>query len=74
MNKAFGVLRALDDLGHERWQNVGQRLLELTPLVSGVSEQLCQERMSAEQSRQQQHAAIAVLNVGGMNDCVQQQA
>ena len=74
MNKSFGLTRALDDLRLERRQDVGKRLLELPPLIAGIGEQRLQKGISAEQGRQQQDATIAILNVGGMNDGVQQQA
>src|SRR5215467_14986855 len=48
--------------------------LELPSLIAGIGEQRLQKGISAEQSRQQQDTTIAILNVGGMNDGVQQQA
>src|SRR5215467_187786 len=48
--------------------------LELPSLIAGIGEQRLQKGISAEQSGQQQDATIAILNVGGMNDGVQQQA
>ena len=55
-------------------QALGHSLGELWPLVGGVSKQLEQERVCPEQRRQHQHAAVAILDVGRMDDGVQQQA
>ncbi len=43
------------------------------PLIGAVGEQLLQEWKLTKQRRQQQDAAVAILNAGGMNDGVQQQ-
>ena len=40
---------------------------------AGVSEQRLQERIHPEQGRKQQDAAVAILDVSGMNDGVEQQ-
>ena len=50
-----------------------QRVVELAPLIAGVGEQHLQEGIHPEQSRKQQDAAVAILDVSGMNDGVQQQ-
>ena len=49
-------------------------LLELRSLVAAVGIELDQERKGAEQARHQQRAAVAVLDVGGVDDRVHQQA
>jgi len=54
-------------------QDFFQRVVELAPLIAGVSEQRLQERIHPEQGRKQQDAAVAILDVSGMNDGVQQQ-
>jgi hypothetical protein len=51
------------DATQEDWAGVGT-----------VCEQLTQEGELPEQSGQQQHAAVAILNVGCGHQCVQQQA
>ena len=51
-----------------------QDVLEFWSLIATVGKQLLQERMHAEQSCKQQDAAVAVLDVGGVNDGVEQQA
>src|SRR3990172_8381577 len=55
-------------------QDVGQRRAEDRPLIGAVGEQFSQEREQAEQRRQQGEAAVAILNVGGGDDAVQEQA
>jgi hypothetical protein len=42
-------------------------------LIGAVGEQLLQEWKLAKQRREQQEAAIAILNIRGMDDGVQQQ-
>jgi hypothetical protein len=49
-------------------------VLEFRPLIAAVGIKLQQEWEPAEQGGEQQRPAVAVLNVGGMNDRVQQQA
>ena len=46
---------------------------ELWPLVGGVGKQFEQEGISSEQGGQHQHTTVPILDVGGMNDGVQQQ-
>jgi hypothetical protein len=55
-------------------QNPFHRTLELRSLVAAVGIELDQERKGAEQARHQQRAAVAVLDVGGVDDRVHQQA
>lgn len=43
-------------------------------MIGAVGKQLLEEWKLTEQRRQQQDAAIAILNAGGMYDGVQQQA
>jgi len=47
--------------------------VELAPLIAGVSEQRLQERIHPEQGYKQQDAAVAILDVSGMNDGLEQQ-
>ena len=42
-------------------------------LIAGIGEQRLQEGIHPEQRRKQQDAAVAILDIGGMNDGVQQQ-
>ena len=55
-------------------QDFRQGVVELRPLIGGIGEQLLQEGIRPEQRRQQQDAAVAILDVGAMNDRMEQQA
>ena len=68
----FRAVRLLDDLQVDARQHPGKRLAERRPLVAAVGVEFAQERGQAEQARHQQDAAVAILQVGGMNDRVQQ--
>ena len=65
---------SLDDLDVDLAADAAQSRLELGALVAAVGVELQQERVQAEQRAHQQHAAIAVLDVGGMHDGLHQQA
>jgi hypothetical protein len=67
-------IRPLDDLDVDPAADALQSRLELRPLVTAVSIELEQERIHAEQGAHQQHTAITVLDVGGMDNRVQQKA
>ena len=73
-HKPFGVIGAFDDFRFELRQDSRERLLEFWSLIAAVGKQLLQERIHPEQSGKQQDAAIAILDIGGMNDGVEQQA
>jgi hypothetical protein len=51
-----------------------QSLLEFRPLVAAVGIEFEQKRIQAEQRAHQQHTAVAVLDVGRMDDGLQQQS
>ena len=68
------MIGALDDFSFEVGQDFRQGFLELRSLIAAVGKQLFQERIHPEQGCQKQNAAVAVLDIGGMNDHVQQQA
>jgi len=53
---------------------MGQRGVKDRPCVGAVGEQLFEIGEQAEQRCQQNKAAIAILNVGGGDDAVQEQA
>ena len=72
-HKSFCLIGALDDFGLELRQDSRERLLEFRPLIATVGKQLFQERIHPKQSRKQQDAAVANLDIGGVNDGVQQQ-
>jgi len=71
--KAFGVVVAPDDLGHQVGHDMSDAVGKDRPSIGAVREQLAQERELSEQGGQQQHTAIAVLHVGGGDHGVQQQ-
>ncbi len=51
-----------------------QGTVKLWSLIGAVGEQFAQEGKQAEQCREQRQATIAILNVGGGDQAVQQQA
>ena len=65
---------SFDDFGFEAGQDFGERVVENRSLIGAVGKQLHEEWKLTEQRRQQQDAAVAILNAGGMHDGVQQQA
>ena len=67
------MVGTLDDLDVDPAQDFRHRLLELRPLITTVGIELQEEREPAEQGREEQRPAVAILNIGGMNDRVQQQ-
>jgi hypothetical protein len=74
LHEPFDLIGSFDDLGFETGQNPGQRGAKDRPLIGAVGKQLLEEWKLPEQRCQQCDAAIAILNAGGMNDSVQQQA
>jgi hypothetical protein len=56
------------------WQNLCHSRRELRALIASIGEQLQQKGIRAEQGRQEQDTAVAVLNVGRMHHGMQQQA
>ena len=70
----LGLRRSFHDFGFQAGQDFGERVAEDRPLIGAVGKQLHEEWKLPEQRRQQCDAAIAILNAGGMNDGVQQQA
>jgi hypothetical protein len=71
--EALGGAGALDDFGRQTRHGLLLALGEDRSLIAAVSEQLFQERISPEQRLQEQHAAVTILDVGRMNQGVQQQ-
>ena len=63
-----------DDLGLEMGPDAGQCTVKDRPLIGAVGEQFPEKGKQTEQCRQQLEAAVAILNVGGGDDAVQQQA
>ena len=54
-------------------QDLRQGAVELWAGIGAVGEEFAQEGKEAEQCREQRHAAIAILNVGGGDQTMQQQ-
>jgi len=55
-------------------QNFCKRFRKFWSFISAIDEQLLQKRKHPEQGRHDEDAAIAILNVGRMNDGVKQEA
>jgi len=55
-------------------EDAGQGAVKDRPLIGAVGEQFSEKGKPTEQCRQQREAAVAILNVGGGDDTVQQQA
>jgi len=73
-DKALDPIRAFDDFRFEMRQDAGQRVAKDRPLIGAVGEQLLEIGEQTEQRCQQGDAAVAILNVGGGDDTVQEQA
>ena len=65
---------SLDDFNFEMRQNFCERVGEFRSLISAVGEELLQERKHPEQRRHDENAAVAILDVGRMDDGVEQEA
>ena len=72
-HKSFGLIGALDDVSFELRQEFRERLMEFRSLIAAVGKQLLQERIHPEQSGKKQDTAVAILDIGGVNDGVEQQ-
>ena len=72
-HKSFDLIGPLDDFSFEVRQDTRKGIVEFRPLIGGVGKQLLQEGIHPKQSRKQQDAAVAILDIGGVNDGVQQQ-
>ena len=72
-HKSFGLIGTFDDFRFELRQEFRKRFLKFRSLITAVGVQLLQERIHPEQSGKQQDAAITILDIGRVNDGVQQQ-
>src|ERR1035441_4192768 len=72
-DEAFGPIGTPDDFGFELRSDLGQRRMEDRPRIGAVGKEPFQKRKQAEKRGQQQDAAVAILNIGRMNNRVQQQ-
>jgi hypothetical protein len=73
-HESLGVIGTLDDFSFQMRQHAGQSLVEFASLIAAVGEELFQERKHPEQGRHDENAAIAILNIGRMDDGMKQQA
>ena len=73
-DEALHPIGSLDDLGLEIGQDAGQGAVKDRPLIGAVGEQFPEKGKQTEQGRQPRETAVAILNVGGGDDAVQQQA
>jgi len=72
-HESFRPIGALDDFSFELRQDLRQGILKVRPLVATIGKELFQERVHPEKGCKKQDAAIAILDIGRMNDGVQQQ-
>ncbi len=68
------MIGSFDDFGFEAGEDFGERVAKNRPLIGAVGKQFLKEWKPTEQRRQQQDAAVAILDAGGMHDGMQQQA
>jgi len=73
-DEAFRGVAAFDDFDLEVRHDTGDAALEDRAAISAICEQLPQEWELRKQGGDQQHAAVAVLNVSAGYQRVQQQA
>ena len=59
-------------LGVEKGEDAGQGPVKDRLFIGAIGEQFSEKGEQAEQGRQQRKPAVAVLNVAGGDDCVQQ--
>ena len=70
-DEALGLLALLDDFDRQARHRLGGAGVEDRSRIGGIGEQLAQEGELPKQGAQQQHAAIAVLNIGRGDQRVQ---
>jgi len=73
-DEGFGSIGTTDDLGDQVRQDARQSVMEHLPGIGAVGKQLLEERELSEHSGQEHQPAIAILDIGGCNQSVQQQA
>src|SRR5258708_25425355 len=71
--KSADPIGTFDDFNVER-RNFCRRFHKLRSLISAVGEKRLQKGNHPEHGRHDENAAIAILNVGWMNDGVEQEA
>ena len=73
-DEAFDLIRTFDDFEVHPSQTFLQRFLEFAPLIASVGIELQEERKHSKQRRHQKRPAVAILNIGGVDESVHQQA
>ena len=68
------MIGTLDDFSFQMREHSCQSLVEFWSLIAAVGEELFQERKHPEQGRHDENAAIAILNIGRMDNGMKQQA
>jgi len=68
------VIRALDDFDIHFRHYFRDSAAKYRTLIAAIGVEFQQERIHSEHGRHDQRAAIAILNVGGVHDGVDQQA
>ena len=72
-DETLGSIRTADDFDCEVRHNVCQAVMEHRTCIGTVGKQLLEKRELSEQRRQDQDAAVAILDIGGRHQRVQQQ-
>ena len=72
-DEAFGAIGTADDFGDEARHEARQAVMENRSGVGAVGEQLREERELSEHCGQEHQPAVAILNIGGGDQRVQQQ-
>jgi len=67
-------IRTFNDFNVEMRQNFCKRFRKVRSLISAVGEERLQKGEHPEQGRHDENTSIAILNVGRMNDGVEQEA
>jgi hypothetical protein len=71
-HKSANLIGTFHDFNVEMRQNLCKRFRKFRSLISAAGEQHLQKGKHAEQCRHDENASIAILNVGRMNDGVEQ--
>ena len=71
---AFSVIRTLDDLDIHARHYFRDGAAKQRALIAAIGVEFHQERIHAEHGRHDQCAAVTILDIGGMNDGMDQQA
>jgi hypothetical protein len=72
--KSFGFVGIFDDFSRQIWQFLALGALEDGTLIAAVDEQLFQNGIGSEQGLEEHNAAVAVPDVGGVDDGMRHKA